>query len=70
MAKMIPLDAWAALRYDPPPSAFVLRQWCRRGEIHPAPERVGKRWMILETARRITGNVPVNGGLLAQLGAQ
>jgi len=69
MAKLIPLETWAASRYDPPPSAWVLRKWVRDGEIYPAPEKVGKGWRVLETARRLTGDVPVGGGLLEQLQA-
>lgn len=29
MAKKIPLADWAAMHYDPPPSAWTLRQWVR-----------------------------------------
>lgn len=68
-AKMIPVGVWAAARYAPPPSDWVLRKWCRSGEIYPAPELVGKAWFVLETARRLTGAVPVGGGLIAQMGA-
>lgn len=52
--KRIPLAAWAAARYDPPPSAWVLRRWCRDGEIVPAPERVGRDWYVPADARRVT----------------
>jgi hypothetical protein len=50
--KKIPLSTWAALKYSPTPSAWVLRRWCRDGEISPAPERVGREWYVLETATR------------------
>jgi hypothetical protein len=49
------LTAWAAARYDPPPSAWVLRQWVRRGEVYPPPELVGKAYYVDEKARRLTG---------------
>lgn len=65
--KLIPVATWAAARYDPVPSDWVLRKWCRNGEIYPAPERVGKEWRVLETARRLTGAVPVGGGLVEQM---
>lgn len=52
------LSAWAARRYDPAPSPFVLRKWCRHGEIHPPPEKVGREWMVDENATRLTGNEP------------
>ena len=66
--KKIPATVWAAARYDPPPSDWVLRKWCRNGEIYPAPEKVGKDWYVLENARRLTGDAP-RVGLLEQLGA-
>ena len=65
--KLVPVAVWAASRYDPPPPNRTLAEWCRDGEIYPAPERVGKGWRVLETARRLTGAVPVGGGLLAQM---
>ena len=40
------LTDWAARRYDPAPSAFVLRKWCRDGEISPPPEKVGRDWYV------------------------
>jgi hypothetical protein len=67
--KMIPVATWAASRYDPVPSDWVLRRWCREGQIYPAPERVGKEWRVLETARRLTGDAPARGSLLEQMGA-
>jgi hypothetical protein len=66
---MIPVATWAASRYDPVPSDWVLRRWCREGQIYPAPERVGKEWRVLETARRLTGDAPARGSLLEQMGA-
>jgi hypothetical protein len=67
--KTIPMTSWAAKHYSPAPSAYVLRQWRERGEIHPAPERVGGMWYVREDARRLTNATPIRGGLLAQLGA-
>lgn len=54
MPKKIPLTEWAQRHYDPVPSAWVLRRWCRDGEIVPAPERVGREWYVLESATRGT----------------
>lgn len=48
------LTAWAAKRYDPPPSLWVLRKWARAGEIYPAPELVGRNYYVDENARRVT----------------
>jgi hypothetical protein len=52
--KSITLEAWAAARYDPPPSIWVLRRWARDGELFPAPEKVGRTYYVREDARRIT----------------
>jgi predicted site-specific integrase-resolvase len=71
--KSIKLSDWAGRLYDPPPSPFVLRRWCRDGEISPQPERVGRDWYVREDARRKSANEPEtagqpqSGGLLAQL---
>jgi hypothetical protein len=40
----ITLTEWAARRYSPPPSPWVLRRWARDGELHPMPELVGKAY--------------------------
>ena len=53
--KRIPLPDWAAQNYSPAPSAWVLRQWAREGQIYPSPERVGRSWYVREDARRQTG---------------
>lgn len=50
----ITLKAWAAARYDPPPSLWTLRRWAREHELHPAPELVGKTYYIDENARRLS----------------
>ena len=52
--KKIPVATWAAQHYDPPPSAWVLRKWCRQGDIWPPAERVGKEWYVREDARRLS----------------
>jgi Excisionase-like protein len=49
----IPLLDWARRHYSKPPSAYVLRQWARNGEIVPPPERVGKEWHVSEDAQRL-----------------
>lgn len=55
--KKILLAEWASRRYDPPPSAWVLRKWVRAGEIYPPPEMVGKAYYVDENARRLTNHV-------------
>lgn len=60
------LSDWAARRYDPPPSSFVLRKWCRDGEIYPPPEKVGREWYVDANARRLSGATP-RVGLIEQM---
>lgn len=52
--KKIPVAAWAAANYDPPPSAWVLRKWARDGDFWPPAERVGKEWYVRADARRLS----------------
>lgn len=52
--KMMPVADWAAARYTKPPSAWVLRKWCRQGEFWPPAERVGREWCVREDARRLS----------------
>lgn len=58
MSKKIPLADWAEMHYDPPPSAWTLRQWVRAGQIVPAPEKVGKGYYVAPDAQRITDETP------------
>jgi hypothetical protein len=58
VSKKVPLTKWASDRYDPAPSAWVLRKWVRQGEIFPPPELVGKAYYVDENARRQTGERP------------
>lgn len=58
LTKKITLHAWAAARYDPPPSAWVLRKWVREGEIQPPPEKVGRDYYVDESAERRTAKLP------------
>ena len=52
------LTEWASRKYSPAPSLFTLRRWARDGEIYPPPEKVGKSWMVDETAVRLAHNAP------------
>ena len=46
------LSDWAARNYSPPPSAWTLRAWIRKGQIYPPPELVGSSYYVSEDARR------------------
>lgn len=69
MSKKIKLRDWAERNFSPRPSDWVLNQMCRRGEIYPAPIKIGRDWWVHESARHIADSTPANGGLLAQLQA-
>ena len=49
----IPLLEWAKHHYSPPPSSRIVNAWVKSGQIHPAPEKVGVRYMVDENAERI-----------------
>lgn len=71
MAAKILLTEWAKRRYQPAPSAYVLRKLIAEGALHPAPEKVGRDWYIEEHARRIDiAEQTSRHGLVAQLMAQ
>ena len=55
--RKITVEEWAAQNYSDPPSRWVLGKWRRGGQIHPAPERVGRDWFVPVSAVRI-GDVP------------
>ena len=67
--KKIPLSTWAAERYNPPPSQWVLTQWVRKGEIYPPAEKVGARYYVLPTAQRLNGMAPAGRSLVERLQA-
>lgn len=50
MAKQILLGAWAAAKFDPPPSTWTLRAMARSGKIDPPPVKVGKNYYVDENA--------------------
>jgi hypothetical protein len=56
-ARKITIEECAAQNYSDPPSHWVLGKWRREGQIHPAPERVGRGWFVQADAIRI-GEVP------------
>jgi hypothetical protein len=49
----ITLAEWGLRNYSPAPSRRILSAWANSGQICPAPERVGLRWMVDERAIRI-----------------
>jgi len=49
----ITLTEWGSRNYSPPPSIGQLKTWVRTGQIFPAPERVGRTWMLDEKSARV-----------------
>lgn len=60
MTKKVTLEAWAAPRYDPPPSIKTLRRWARECRIYPAPEKVGRTYYVEKDARYIDPMKPAH----------
>ncbi|MDT7836626.1 excisionase [Aquabacterium sp. OR-4] len=50
------LAEWGAMRFTTPPSAYVLRQLCRRGLFDPPVEKIGRTWYIREDAVLLTAD--------------
>jgi len=53
MRPKITLDAWAALRFNPPPARNTLRLWVRQGRIVPAPVKIGRAYFVEQDALHI-----------------
>lgn len=51
--KLVTLDKWAALHYDPPPPLTTVQRWARTGQIYPAPVRHGRAYRVQADARHI-----------------
>ena len=47
----VTLEAWAAKHFTPSPSLWSLRRMAREGRITPPPVKVGRHYMVEETAR-------------------
>lgn len=50
---MITLEAWAKLRYDPAPAIRTLRRWANAGNIQPAPQKIGRIYMVNPAAKYV-----------------
>jgi len=60
------LTAWAAKHFAKPPSLYTLRRMARDGEITPRPVKVGRDWLVEDTAR-LTVDVPTRPSVVARL---
>lgn len=50
--KLLTLEEWAERVYgDRPPSNTTLRRWIKNSMIYPQPEKHGKFYRVLESAR-------------------
>jgi hypothetical protein len=54
--KKVTLPTWAAAQWDPAPSVDRLRRWARNGNISPPPQKVGREYYVLPTARYVDRN--------------
>lgn len=48
--RLVPLQDWAELHFDPPPAIRTLRAWARKGRIYPKPVLVGREYRAREDA--------------------
>lgn len=52
-APKIPLRTWAERLWSPVPSQRTLERWTRDGRILPPPQKVGRAYYVLPTARYV-----------------
>jgi len=62
----ITLSEWGIRNYSPPPSLRILRAWASSGQIYPAPEKVGRTWMVDERAVRVPMPEPMDLSTMSQ----
>lgn len=55
-APKIPLPAWAASQWDPPPPRETLWRWARMGRIAPPPQKVGRQYYVDPQAKYVDRN--------------
>lgn len=63
MTKLIPASVWANRLYEPPPSAQMLRRWCRDGKI-PGAVRIGREWRVPADAEYCASGSAENSKLM------
>lgn len=52
--KLVTLQQWADRNYaGAPPHIKTLRRWCREGKIYPAPQKQGRTYYLVESARYV-----------------
>lgn len=51
--KKIALHDWASTQFAKVPHINTLRKWARTKQIKPAPELVGREYLVLPTARYV-----------------
>lgn len=59
MPQLITLEDWARQIYgDAAPAIATLRRWARDARIHPAPQKHGRTYFVLPTARYVDLHAP------------
>ncbi|MDH4871993.1 excisionase [Pseudomonas sp. BN515] len=51
--KLVTLEKWSSLNFDPPPSLNTVRKWVREGRIEPAPIKHGRSYYVEPAARYV-----------------
>ncbi len=59
MEKLLTLDEWARAVYETPPSKATLLRWVKQCRIYPPPEKHGRDYRVLPSARYSDPTKPV-----------
>ncbi|WP_353861237.1 excisionase [Azospirillum formosense] len=60
MDKLMTLEEWAKAVYgEHPPAVGTLRRWARDALIYPAPQKHGRSYFVLESARYTDPATPI-----------
>lgn len=54
----ITLLEWATAQFKKVPHVNTLRKWAHDGNIEPKPEKVGREYLVLPTARYVAKDRP------------
>ncbi|KAA0572259.1 excisionase [Azospirillum sp. B21] len=58
--KLLTLEEWAEAVYGKHrPNLDTLRRWARQARIYPLPEKHGRTYFVIPTARHIDPNKPI-----------
>lgn len=53
-SRYVTLQEWAVLQFSKVPHANTLLNWVHNGHIHPAPQKIGRKWQVKRDARYVS----------------